>query len=125
MVTNHLTAAIMKYFTDSYRLSRAAEFFERLISREPEISSLLARCYIGMSESARWCLCASTDSGRRGDPAVKIMHQALQDNPLSYPTLHAQCDFLLSKGKPEWARQIAQQAVNAAPSEFRLLGQAH
>lgn len=46
------------------------------------------------------------------------MHQALQDNPLSYTTLHAQCDFLLSKGKPEWARQIAQQAVNAAPSEF-------
>lgn len=49
---------------------------------------------------------------------MKIMHQALQDNPLSYTTLHAQCDFLLSKGKPEWARQIAQQAVNAAPSEF-------
>lgn len=56
VVTNHLTAAIMKYFTDSYRLSRAAEFFERLNSREPEISSLLARCYIGMSELARWCL---------------------------------------------------------------------
>lgn len=49
MVTNHLTAAIMKYFTDSYRLARAADFFERLIAREPEISSLLARCYIGMS----------------------------------------------------------------------------
>jgi hypothetical protein len=42
----------------------------------------------------------------------------LEANPLSYPTLHAQCDFLLSKGKADWARHVAQQAVNAAPSEF-------
>jgi hypothetical protein len=46
------------------------------------------------------------------------MHDALQANPLSYPLLHVQVDFLLSKGKAEWAQQVAQQAVNAAPSEF-------
>jgi tetratricopeptide (TPR) repeat protein len=50
--------------------------------------------------------------------AVKILNSALSSNPLSYPILHAQCDFLLSKGKAEWAQQVAQQAVNAAPSEF-------
>jgi hypothetical protein len=50
--------------------------------------------------------------------AVKIIHQALQANPLSYPLLHSQVDFLLAKRKPDWARQVAQQAVNAAPSEF-------
>lgn len=50
--------------------------------------------------------------------AVKIIHQALQVNPLSYPLLHSQVDFLLAKNKPDWARQVAQQAVNAAPSEF-------
>lgn len=32
-VTNHLTAAIMKYFTDSFRLHRATEVFERLEER--------------------------------------------------------------------------------------------
>jgi len=46
------------------------------------------------------------------------MHSALQQHPQSYPILHAQCDFLLSKGKPEWAQKVAQQAVNCAPSEF-------
>ena len=50
--------------------------------------------------------------------AVKILHSALEANPQSYPILHAQCDFLLSKGKADWAQQIAQQAVNSAPSEF-------
>lgn len=46
------------------------------------------------------------------------MHSALEANSQSYPTLHAQCDFLLSKGKHDWALQVAQQAVNSAPSEF-------
>lgn len=46
------------------------------------------------------------------------MHSALQKAPQSYPILLAQVDFLLSKGKAEWALQVAQQAVNSAPSEF-------
>ncbi|RSH88815.1 hypothetical protein EHS25_003043 [Saitozyma podzolica] len=102
-VTNHLTAAIMKYFSDAFRLERAANLFERLAVKEPEVASLLARSYIGMNEEIK---------------AVKILNSALEANPLSYPTLHAQCDFLLSKGKADWARHVAQQAVNAAPSEF-------
>ena len=50
--------------------------------------------------------------------AVQIMAQALQDNPQSYTLLHAQCDFLVSKGKYDWALKLARQAVNCAPSEF-------
>lgn len=46
------------------------------------------------------------------------MHAALDQHPQSYPILHAQCDFLLSKGKTQWAQAVAQQAVNSAPSEF-------
>ena len=46
------------------------------------------------------------------------MHAALQQSPQSYTILHAQCDFLLSKNKPQWAQAVAQQAVNSAPSEF-------
>lgn len=49
-VTNHLTAAVMKYFTDSFRLERAANLFEKMSDREPEIAALLARSYIGMSK---------------------------------------------------------------------------
>lgn len=46
------------------------------------------------------------------------MHNALQQHPQSYPILHTQCDFLMSKGKVQWAQKVAQQAVNSAPSEF-------
>ncbi|WRT68489.1 uncharacterized protein IL334_005465 [Kwoniella shivajii] len=103
VVTNHLTSAVVKYFADSFRLDRAANLFERMMINEPEVAALLAKSYIGMNEEIK---------------AVKIMHSALSTNPQSYPILHTQCDFLLSKGKPEWAQQIAQQAVNSAPSEF-------
>ena len=51
-VTNHLTAAVMKYFSDSFRLDRAANLFERMMTKEPEVAALLARSYIGMSECA-------------------------------------------------------------------------
>lgn len=50
--------------------------------------------------------------------AVQILSQAIRDNPQSFTLLHVQCDFLRSKGKSEWAVQLAQQAVNCAPSEF-------
>lgn len=50
--------------------------------------------------------------------AVQILANALRDNPQSYTILHAQCDFLRSKGKQEWALKLAKQAVNCAPSEF-------
>lgn len=46
------------------------------------------------------------------------MASAIRENPQSYTLLHAQCDFLRSKGKLEWAAELAQHAVNCAPSEF-------
>jgi len=51
VVSNHLTAGILKYFGDSGRWQHAANLFEKLAVRDPEVSSLLARSYIGMSES--------------------------------------------------------------------------
>lgn len=50
VVNNHLTAGIFKYFQDSYRLDRAANLFERMMDKEPEVAALLARSYLGMSE---------------------------------------------------------------------------
>ncbi|TRM60448.1 Chs5p-Arf1p-binding proteins-domain-containing protein [Schizophyllum amplum] len=91
------------YFGDSGRFQPAANLFEKLSIREPEVASLLARSYIGMNEEVK---------------AVQIMSQAMKQNPQSYTLLHAQCDFLRSKGKFEWSLKLARQAVNCAPSEF-------
>jgi len=49
VVSNHLTAGIMKYFGDSGRYQQVANLYEKLVVKEPEVSSLLARSYIGMS----------------------------------------------------------------------------
>jgi len=51
IVSNHLTAGIMKYFGDSYRLGQAANLFEKLLVRTPEVAPLLAKSYLGMSGS--------------------------------------------------------------------------
>ncbi|KAF5318535.1 hypothetical protein D9619_010879 [Psilocybe cf. subviscida] len=103
VVSNHLTAGIMKYFGDSGRYQQVANLFEKLAVREPEVASLLARSYIGMNEEVK---------------AVQIMSAAMRQTPQSYTLLHVQCDFLRSKGKHEWALKLARQAVNCAPSEF-------
>ncbi|KAK0204286.1 Chs5p-Arf1p-binding proteins-domain-containing protein [Desarmillaria ectypa] len=103
VVSNHLTAGIMKYFGDSGRFQQAANLFEKISAREPEIASLLARSYIGMNEEIK---------------AVQIIAAAMKETPQSYTLLHVQCDFLRSKGKFEWALKLARQAVNCAPSEF-------
>jgi hypothetical protein len=39
----------MKYFGDSGRYQQVANLFEKLSAREPEVASLLAKSYIGMS----------------------------------------------------------------------------
>ncbi|KAI0341382.1 chaps-domain-containing protein [Trametopsis cervina] len=103
VVSNHLTNAVMKYFGDSGRFDHAANLFEKLSAREPEVASLLAKSYIGMNEEVK---------------AVQIMAAAMKQTPQSYTLLHVQSDFLRSKGNYEWALKLARQAVNCAPSEF-------
>ncbi|KAJ7098230.1 Chs5p-Arf1p-binding proteins-domain-containing protein [Mycena epipterygia] len=105
ITTNHLTAGLLKYFGASGRYQQAANLFEKLSVREPEVSSLLARAYLGMHEEVK---------------ALQIMSSALRSlpGPASYTLLHAQCDFLRDKGRADWALKLARQAVNAAPSEF-------
>ncbi|KAI9507849.1 Chs5p-Arf1p-binding proteins-domain-containing protein [Russula earlei] len=103
VVSNHLTAGILKYFGDSGRWQHAANLFEKLAARDPEVSSLLARSYIGMNEEVK---------------AVQVMATAMRETPQSYLLLHTQCEFLRSKGRHAWALKLARQAVNCAPSEF-------
>lgn len=120
IASNHLTAAILKYFGDSGRYQPAANLFEKIATREPEVASLLARAYIGMSElgsdsSVKTSLSPASDEEVK---AVQIISNAMKETPQSHTLLHVQCDFLRSKGKLEWALKLARQAVNCAPSEF-------
>ncbi|KAF9226268.1 chaps-domain-containing protein [Gyrodon lividus] len=103
VVSNHLTAGIMKYFGVSGRYQQAANLFEKLSAREPEVASLLAKSYIGMNEEVK---------------AVQILSAAMKHTPHSYTLFHVQSDFLRSKGKADWAVKLAREAVNCAPSEF-------
>ncbi|KAF7323632.1 hypothetical protein MKEN_00583900 [Mycena kentingensis (nom. inval.)] len=105
VTTNHLTAGLLKYFGVSGRWQQVANLFEKLAVREPEVTSLLARAYLGMNEEVK---------------ALNIMSGALRNGPgpASYTLLHAQCEFLREKGRSDWALKLARQAVNAAPSEF-------
>ncbi|GHJ83853.1 hypothetical protein NliqN6_0255 [Naganishia liquefaciens] len=103
VISNHLTAGIVKYFGDAFRLEHAANLFSKLVEREPEVAALLAQSLFGMNEEVK---------------AVQILSTALHQNPQSYALLHAQVDFLKSKGRTDWALKLAKQAVNCAPSEF-------
>ncbi|KAL4073639.1 Chs5p-Arf1p-binding proteins-domain-containing protein [Scleroderma yunnanense] len=103
IVSNHLTAGILKYFGGSGRWQQAANLFEKLSPREPEVASLLAKSYLGMNEEVK---------------AVQIMSTAIRHTPRSYTLLHVQSDFLRSKGQVDWALKLAKEAVNCAPSEF-------
>ncbi|UZJ57147.1 hypothetical protein CBS101457_006467 [Exobasidium rhododendri] len=103
VVSNHLTAGILKYFGESQRYEQAVNLFEKLYAREPEVAALVAQAYLGMNEEIK---------------AVQIMHHAIKETPHSYSLLHVQCDFLRSKGKMEWATKLAEGSVNCAPTEF-------
>lgn len=61
IVSNHLTAGILKYFGGSGRWQQAANLFEKLSAREPEIASLLAKSYLGMSKIRTQSYTVATD----------------------------------------------------------------
>lgn len=77
--------------------------FEKLRTRDVEVSSLLARVLISSDEEVQ---------------AVRLMHDALQDVPMDYALLDCQAAFCLSKGEGEMALECAKRSVTAAPSEF-------
>lgn len=111
----------MKYFGDSGRYQHSANLFEKLLPREPEVASLLAKSYIGMCELTGPLFRTAAHSELFEDEevkAVQVMNNAMNESNNSYTLLHVQCEFLRSKGKHEWALKLARQAVNSAPSEF-------
>lgn len=102
-VSNHLTAGILKYVYTTGRYTSGINLFEKLRTRDVEVSSLLARVQLMADEEVQ---------------AVRLMYDALQDVPMDYALLDCQASFCQDKGESELALECAKRAVTAAPSEF-------
>jgi len=106
-VSNHLSNGIMKYFGDSYRYDIASGFFKTLAEKDPEVSVLLAKSYIGYDEEIK---------------AIEVLNEALKKKPQSYSLILVQIDFLRKKKHYDMALKLAKLAVTYAPSEFITWG---
>lgn len=103
LIENHLTTGILNYIHTTGRYASGINLFEKLRSRNTEISSLLARVLISADEEVQ---------------AVKLLHDAIEDLPMDYALLDCQSSFCQSKGRLDWALECAKRSVTAAPSEF-------
>ena len=103
VVSNHLTAGLLKYVRTTGRYASGINLFEKLRTKDVEVSSLLARVLLDGDEEVQ---------------AVRLLHDSLQDVPMDYALLDCQASFCGSKGEGEMALELAKQGVTAAPSEF-------
>jgi tetratricopeptide (TPR) repeat protein len=103
LVSNHLTTGLLDYIHTTGRYTSGINLFEKLRTRDPEISSLLARVYIAADEEVK---------------AVQLLHEAIQELPMDYSLLDCQADFCNKKGRSDLALEIAKRSVVSAPSEF-------
>ncbi|KAL9108277.1 MAG: hypothetical protein Q9227_006874 [Pyrenula ochraceoflavens] len=102
-VSNHLTSGLLQYIQTTGRFTSGINLFEKLRTRDVEVSSLLAKILISGDEEVQ---------------AVRLLHDALQDVPMDYALLDCQASFCKSKGEGEMALECAKRGVTAAPSEF-------
>ena len=77
--------------------------FEKLRTREVEISSLLAQVLRSADEEVR---------------SVALLHEAVQQLPMDHALLDVQAAFCKSKGRGDLALECAKRSVTAAPGEF-------
>jgi hypothetical protein len=109
-----LTTGLLKYFHTTGSYASGINLFEKLRSRNVEVSSLLAKVMIMGNEEVQ---------------AVRVLYQAIKHSPMDYVMLDTQAEFLLSKAlnpaTPElkedrlkMALGCADRSTIAAPSEF-------
>ncbi len=103
VVSNHLTTGLLDYIHTTGRYTSGINLFEKLRTRDIEVSSLLARVLISADEEVQ---------------AVKLLHDAISEIPMDYSLLDCQSGFCQSKGRLDWALECAKRSVTAAPSEF-------
>ncbi|KAF2729042.1 chaps-domain-containing protein [Polyplosphaeria fusca] len=103
LVSNHLTTGLLDYIHTTGRYASGINLFEKLRTRDPEISSLLAQVYIAADEEVK---------------AVQLLHEAIQELPMDYSLLDCQANFCNKKSRGDLALDIAKRSVVSAPSEF-------
>jgi Chs5-Arf1p-binding protein BUD7/BCH1 len=106
----------MKYFSITGRWEQGIDLFHKLREREPDVDLLLAQLYLEMGIhllSEHWLTRIDEEV-----KAVDLMCSSLSQNPLNYGFLVTQATFLLKKGRPDLAVELAKSAVNANPSEY-------
>nr|VWO95775.1 Tubulin beta chain (Beta-tubulin) [Ganoderma boninense] len=101
VVSNHLTAAIVKYFGDSGRFQYAANLFEKLTAKEPEVASLLAKSYLGMILHLLHVQCEFLRSKGKYDWAVKLARQAVNCAPSEFVTWEKLTECYIDLGQYE------------------------
>lgn len=102
-VSNHLTTGLINYIHTTGRYTSGINLFEKLRTRDMEVSSLLARVMLSADEEVQ---------------AVKLLHDAIAKLPMDYSLLDCQATFCQGKGRLDWALECAKRGVTAAPSEF-------
>ncbi|KAI1007166.1 Uncharacterized protein K3495_g1055 [Podosphaera aphanis] len=113
-VSNHLTSGLLKYFQTTGRFTSGINLFEKLRTKNVEVSSLLAKVYFMGNEEVK---------------AIRVLYESLKQSPMDYVMLDAQAEFLLKKAlNPKAPKQkqerlrmalgCADRSTIAAPSEF-------
>ncbi|KAL8704828.1 MAG: hypothetical protein Q9201_002023 [Fulgogasparrea decipioides] len=101
--SNHLTTGLINYIHTTGRYTSGINLFEKLRTRDLEVSSLLARVMLSADEEVQ---------------AVRLLHDAIAKLPMDYSLLDCQATFCQRKGRLDWALECAKRGVTAAPSEF-------
>jgi Chs5-Arf1p-binding protein BUD7/BCH1 len=113
-VSNHLTNGLLKYFHTTGRFASGINLFEKLRTKNVEVSSLLAKILFMGNEEVQ---------------GIRVLHQAVKQSPMDYVMLDTQAEFLKKKALnptfPELKEERLQMALGcadrstiAAPSEF-------
>jgi tetratricopeptide (TPR) repeat protein len=114
VVSNHLTAGLLKYFHTTGRYASGINLFEKLRAQNVEVASLLAKVLFMGNEEVQ---------------GIRILHEALKQSPMDYVMLDTQAEFLLKKSQTaatpdqkddrlRMALGCADRSTIAAPSEF-------
>jgi Chs5-Arf1p-binding protein BUD7/BCH1 len=134
LVKNHLSDALMKFFSYNFQFEPLIDFLERLYGKDPEVGAVLAKAYIESGRNLN-----GHQQGRLGihltvpsrlfhhvDQEIKAVHllyKTLQIAPTKYTVLHAQVDFLVSKVNRDKLRTTCSDQANTIIGSFRSCAQ--
>lgn len=103
IISNHLTDAVHKYFSESGREVEAVRFFDAMFDRDVNMAALLAKSLINTNEEIQ---------------AIQIIYDATKRADIPFELLVVQSKFMASKEQYEKALYLAKFAVTRSPTEF-------